>query len=122
MSDFSQLLQLNLTNETIEFNFSKDLKSSLKRFLLDLKIQVDRWDLVSDSYVFNHEIEDIVHEFVTEDKSNQLWGATLYFTKDIPNYTVFAISSIEAEDNRHIALGILPSANLRKYYDLKAFW
>lgn len=129
MKNFSELSQLTLHNDTVIFEFSSDLPKSLKRFLVELKIQVDRWDLVTDNFVFHNDMSTIVKEFLSDDvwynDRHKIWGADIHFTNDIAKDHAYAISSVVPEENvenRHIALGILPIGDLKKYYDLKAFW
>lgn len=127
--NFSELSSLHLTNDIIKFEFDENLKSSLKRFLVEMKVQVDRWDLVTDNFVFHHNVEFVVKELLSDDlwykDKHKLWGADLTFTDQIAGDHVFGFSStksVEDVGNRHIVMGILPSNNIQKYYDLRAFW
>lgn len=131
MINYSDLSSLYISNDTVEFKLSDDLQKSFKRFLLELKVQVDRWDLVTDNFVFHNNISDIVKKMLSDvyydyyNNQYSIWGAVLHFTNDIAKNHVYAVSSIipkDNDENRHVALGILPSDDLKRYYDLKAFW
>lgn len=112
---------VNSVNSTIIFD------DSFKIFegnLIELKVQIDRWDKITVGFVFNKSIKSLVLNLL-QSNSLQLWGADLMFSEFIPQNKILAFSYIEDIDfidPKTVSLGILNSNQVNKLLNLKSFW
>lgn len=134
------ILQSNVEFEngitTLSFeNGVGNLTVQLKRFLLEMKMQVDRWDLIVDTYVFHTSVKSAVLDILFKDLDLQddeysLWGAKLYFIDSVPQNNVFAFDLANKHrlvemgviDNRYASKGVLSTTELERFLKLKVFW
>lgn len=125
-------LDADLVNDICELSIvdNSNLSGGFKRFMLEMKMQIDRWDLVVSHFVFHSSVRPLVLEWLKMDTYTyqdkwMIWGAELVFTTDIVEDEVFAIDKVNNDglpDNRYICKGLLPSKDMQKYLNLKAFW
>jgi hypothetical protein len=126
-----------ITEFSIE-GFTNDPLKYMTRFLLEMKDQIDRWDLVM-QYLFIHPhvekmflsyLGDKVDYHMIEDGKRvpSIWGcyiiANEYISEDIFigfSKRHWATEEFE-DDGRNIALGKLDIKMLNKVNQMKAFW
>lgn len=112
---------VNSVNSTIIFD---DFLKSFEGNLIELKVQIDRWDKITVGFVFNKSIKSLVLNLL-QSNSLQLWGADLMFSEFIPQNKILAFSYIEDIDfidPKTVSLGILNSNQVNKLLNLKSFW
>lgn len=125
-----------ITNDVVVFDVGDDPFKRMKRFLVDLKVQIDRWDLLTEAFIFNENIKVLVGDVLKDKNINNdgtwnMWGTDLLFSNDIPIDKVLAIS-FDGEnekskfdpkhEHRYVAVGELPVEIINKYLSMKAFW
>lgn len=129
----------NSSNSIVQLDYLKaDLLKSFKGFILDLKVQIDRWDLLTSDFlvhislkpfveiVFKNILNVIVNS--PNEETYQIWGANLHFTSLIDPDKVLAIdlkNIDKLEDpskGQHIAVGHINAKKILKFNELKAFW
>jgi hypothetical protein len=121
------------TNSITLYNYTNglDYKKGFKRFLIETKMLVDRWDLVVDYWVMNPiqiiEVSSMFEEVnITVNKNISIWGANVIFTRDISEGKTLAIADNYQEcdyaDYRHVALGLCDPELIKRFNNLKAFW
>jgi hypothetical protein len=100
-------------------------------FILEMKVQVDRWDMVVEKWFVNFTIKPFVlhglKSHINESYHNgqieySLWGADVIFTPDIQQDRILATASKSYPDLRHACLGRLDLSGVQRLIDLKAFW
>ena len=117
----------NGDNEIIEAPISTG--NFLKRFLLDLKIQVNRWDYATEIIIFHIAAKSYITESLGLeavknyiDESLMLWGVQIYFSPLMPDNKVLALSCDKLKLSREIAAGKFDLEKLERLLNLKAFW
>src|SRR5882724_7791401 len=92
-----------------------DEQKSFKRFLLELTVQVDRWNLIADSYYFNSLVKEYVCknlidlEYSDNKETISFWGKNLYFVDGFPVDKVLCVSSslLASPISRNVSLGVV---------------
>jgi hypothetical protein len=118
-------------NDVVEFDLGEaiHLSNKFRRHLVELKFQIDRWDLVTDTFILNTSLKPLVKELlgqhcdINADGQIKIWGSTFYFSDAIPiDYILGACTDKKYDDYRHTALGTLPTDKIKRMLELKAFW
>lgn len=134
MIDINELIKIAESNDAENTIINYELKSfpvdkTLKRFILELKVQIDRWDLLSNLIIFNSALEEFVIESLAADlykNKNQeycLWGAEVLFISDCPPNRVLMLDALNTTpEYRHVALGKIDGELIKRYQELKSFW
>lgn len=131
-----KLLQLATTsNELVVFpldTFLSNPKRTCLHFFIDLKIQIERWDLVTE-YLYIHPdtmklLESILYnEINVFNYVKSIWGISIIETDLMPtNNVLFSheskIYTHSEYANRNLCLGILDYNFLKKALKLIPFW
>jgi len=129
----------NGTNDIIEFtvtDFINNPTGCFKRFLLEMKVQIERWDLVVD-YLFLHpRMKSILISSLknTLDEDSQtlnisIWGTPIINNIYVPENIVIAYTDRDVStrrsgllDTRNIVIGKLDLKMLDRIDQMKAFW
>jgi len=120
-----------IANDIIEHHI--DQYKSMIPFILEMKVQVDRWDLVVKKWFIHSLIKPfILHNLkshISEALNNgqieySLWGAEVIFTPDTQIDKIIAIDSDNTsyDDMRYACLGKLDLSGIQRLLDMKAFW
>lgn len=133
-------------NDVIEFSVTDFVNEPLKyfkRFILEMKVQIDRWDLVTDKlYVHPHMMylfttylkDDITVPYYIGSGRNDpvkecmLWGCNIIVNEHIPEDILIGYSDVSKwnkdlpDDGRNLALGKLNLVLLNRLNQMKAFW
>lgn len=119
-------------NDFVEMGLSHNgTAPDLKRFLVDLQIQVERWDLLTSHLIFNHLLEpyimtSLVKEYAHSNMGTQivLWGSVLIFSPFMPIDKVLAIDTqtLNPIVPKCTALGKIDIKQIERLHNLKAFW
>ncbi len=121
----------NLTNHTVEFAFDTDSaisKYGLVNFILSLRNEVERWDLLTTHILINSTLKQYVigaigNDVVKEQGKYFIWGMELFFTPHInPEFVLAMDNDNHFGDARHIVIGKIDTVNLQRLIKLKAFW
>ena len=95
-------VKLALTGKNYDKIALKD-NISLLRTILEAKVQVDRWDQVSNVFLFNLDNEDFVIKTLGDkvsfyNGSYHLWGAAIKFINDVPENKGMVLSLLNNGD------------------------
>lgn len=104
--------------------------TSFKSFLLECKMQIDRWDTVTQFAIFNLDLKDyIIRELgnsasfkIQEDDLLSIWGMDIILTKNIPLDTSLCLSNFTPTKSRDICMGKIDCEKIKRLWDLKSFW
>jgi len=126
-----------IANDMIEhpvWTFENQVKI-MTPFILEMKVQIDRWDLVTKLWIFNSSIKPFVlnslKDHINEVQNKEsgkieyyLWGAACIFTPNIQVDKILAIDNenITYPDFRYACLGKLDKIGIQRLLDIKAFW
>jgi hypothetical protein len=129
-------------NSIIEFSISEFLDQPLKYlkiFIIEMKVQIERWDLIMD-HLFVHpsiekyllsQLDDAVNKPIKKGHVPDIWGCEILINDHVPNdmligkYELLSSNdnkSQDVDDGRDIVLGKLDLKMLDKINQMKAFW
>jgi len=125
-------------NTIIEFSIEHFVNAPLghlKRFVLEMKVQIDRWDLIME-YLFIHpfmqemilsHLGDAVNMPITEQQVPNIWGCQIIANEYIPEDMLIGFYDIKEDillhyKDRNVVLGKLNIKMLNKTNQMKAFW
>jgi hypothetical protein len=129
----------NSVNEFSISGFTEEPLKYMKRFLLEMKVQIDRWDLVME-YLFIHpHVEKMFISYLDEEVDQymvqggrrvpSIWGCSIIANEFVPEDMLIGfyegpegLRNTFSDDGRNIALGKLDLKLLNKVNQMKAFW
>lgn len=104
--------------------------TGLKRDLIDMKIQVDRWDLISTDFVFHSLMKPIMEEYIKSDLEHTndvnmdiIWGTNIHYVDCIPisKALVLDLQTLPFS-GRHVSVFEVNLQHFQRIANLKAFW
>ena len=128
---------LNAPNDVIEFSITEFINEPLKylqRFILEMKVQIDRWDLVMENLfvhphvakMFISYLGDAVDKPTKECQVPKIWGCSILENEYVPENMLIGFYELTArrniDDGRNIVLGNLDLKLLNKVNQMKDFW
>lgn len=129
LPDYTKYDPLTAINPTVYLgNHSpENIFKSFKIFLLELKVEVEKWDAITHGFIFHEDAKSMISAFLkAEGFGHKVWGSEIIFVNDLSEDQAFAFYvPVEGEivtDTRYISMGILPYKKLQKMCELKAFW
>lgn len=131
LTDQSFSIENNDIIEMGSLNLGTD--RDLKIFLLELRSQVERWDLITTNYIFHPLFEEHILETLIKDldvirtlsiKQMRLWGSDLTVSPFMPLDKVLAIDiqTLNPIQPKCVALGKIDLTLIKRLNNLKAFW
>lgn len=128
----------NAPNAITEFDVTDFTDRPLKyiqHFLLEMKVQIDRWDLVMENLYIHPHVEKMFIAYLGDavDKATKpwqfpsIWGCQIIKTEHMPEDKMIGFNNLtqgneDIDDGRNIALGKLDIRLLNKVNQMKAFW
>lgn len=125
------------SNDIVIMNLSNlGSKRDLIHFLVELKVQVDRWDLVTTDFVFHplvepyvietlgSDLESVLRDVDSHSRGFQIWGTNIHFSPHLPVDSVLAIDidNYKQHTIHAVALGKMDCSKIERLQNLKAFW
>lgn len=135
-------------NDLVEFSvdgFIDNPKNYFVRFLLEMRVQIERWDLLTD-YLFVHPnnlkflvsyLGDYV-DWYTGDTDNsprapKIWGTQMMASDKVPTDILIGFSKdgferviqdseIDGDDGRYLVLGLVDYKMIERLNKIKTFW
>lgn len=118
-------------NSIIDFNsineFILNPKLCVKKFIIDMRAEIERWDLVV-NYIFIHpKLMEYLLQFLGNEVEKSLMGITLWGSKiistcDMPPNMLLGFCDYESKDYRNIALATINIELIKRLDKIKAFW
>jgi hypothetical protein len=127
----------NAPNAIIEFtvqSFVDEPKKFMKRFVVEMMIQIERWDLKVDYLFFHPENMNCIVSHLGDSvikrayqQAPLLWGLELVASESVPDDIIIGVAKREEnrfniDDGRNIALGKIDSKIVNRLNKIKAFW
>lgn len=122
-----------IANDIISYHIGQ--YKSMLPFFLEMKVQVDRWDLAINNWLINysikpfvlHSMKNHINKVVNKETGATeylLWGGEITFTPDIQIDKIIAIDSnhMSYDDMRYACLGKVSLPDIQRMIDMKAFW
>lgn len=85
--------------------------TSIKRDLVEMKVQIDRWNLITSDFIFNSTAKKFIRENLKNDLKinkngpDKIWGNNIHYIDEMPYDKVLAIDLNNIPiTNRNIAL------------------
>jgi hypothetical protein len=104
--------------------------STLKRDLVDMKVLVDRWDLLSTDFIFPIGMKNLLRENVKKDldstidpNRDRIWGSNVHYVDTIPfnKCMILDLKSLPLS-SRHVAVFDVDLRHIERVSNLKVFW
>jgi|SRR6185436_4290684 len=121
-------------NHVIEFlniiDFSSKI-TTLKKLILDMEVQIVRWDLAATDLFFNSDLYQYVIDTLGKDLyrkngSIYLWDIQLHFLDDFISDRILCLNryleNLETLKTRYISVAKIDTKIVKRLLDLKAFW
>ncbi len=103
---------------------------SIKRDLLEMKVLVDRWDTVTEYFIFNSIVKDFIRSHLDgleslsckDDNMDLIWGSKIHYSDNIPIDKCMAFSTENLPAGRNIAVFEFNLDKIQRVQNLKTFW
>lgn len=103
---------------------------SLKRDLVDMKVLIDRWDLLSTDFIFHSLMEPLMKQYIKKDLEptqdpnlDIIWGTNIHYIDTIPISKALVLDLVTKPfSSRHVAVFEVNLQHLQRVTNLKAFW
>lgn len=130
---------VDAANDIVMFDFksSGDIKQRFKRFIMDVKVQVDRWDIISDLMIMSPKgfeqvfaktglFVELNYDHTSQTTPYSIWDSNIITGENLPDEQIIVTSSEDFSDNfddyRYVAAGIYDPKLMERYDNLKVFW
>jgi hypothetical protein len=117
--------------------FKEAVNPNFKRQMVEMKVLIDRWDLLTTDYVFHSFLKptlklyykDVVDIDVPRHPSNpsylvdKIWGANIHYVDTIP-FTKALVLDLSSQpfSDRHVAVFEVNMVYIQRVANLKVFW
>lgn len=124
------LLGLSGDNYSDKHIFANSVNlTGIKRDMLEMKVQIGRWQLITSDFIFNSSAKDFVRKSLSLsnnfEKSDDdiIWGSKIHYSDLLPPHMVLALDLIHTPiSNRHVALFKFDLNHIKRLENLKVYW